>query len=91
MSESNLPDDLPTPFIEPNAPIMNLLTKQFVELLDGVKELNITMRAQKATMDGVRSTLVDHGTKFDVLIRDALKSRLFQSNIRMEWLREDYR
>ncbi|KZT32179.1 hypothetical protein SISSUDRAFT_1067127 [Sistotremastrum suecicum HHB10207 ss-3] len=44
-----------------------LLTNQFGALLDAVKTLNVTM-------DGVKSTLVDHGAKFDVLIRDALKN-----------------
>ncbi|KZS87008.1 hypothetical protein SISNIDRAFT_538360 [Sistotremastrum niveocremeum HHB9708] len=50
-----------------NASTMALLTNQFGALLDAVKTLNVTM-------DGVKSTLVDHGTKFDVLIRDALKN-----------------
>ncbi|KZT33799.1 hypothetical protein SISSUDRAFT_1053780 [Sistotremastrum suecicum HHB10207 ss-3] len=46
---------------------MALMINQFSSLLDAVKTLN-------GTMDGVKTTLLDHGTKFDVLIRDALKN-----------------
>lgn len=50
------------------------MTNQFGALLEAVRDLNVTMGAQKTTMEGVKSTLIEHGTKFDVLIKDALKS-----------------
>ncbi|KZT36929.1 hypothetical protein SISSUDRAFT_912380 [Sistotremastrum suecicum HHB10207 ss-3] len=40
---------------------------RFGALLDAIKDLNVVMK-------GVKSTLVDHGSKFDVLIKDALKN-----------------
>ncbi|KZS86549.1 hypothetical protein SISNIDRAFT_491859 [Sistotremastrum niveocremeum HHB9708] len=49
------------------ASVTALLTSQFGALLDAVKILNVTM-------DGVKTTLVDHGKKFDILTRDALKN-----------------
>lgn len=65
---------------EPETSTITLLTNQFGALLDAVKELNATAGAQKTTMEdikvtmnGVRGTLLEHGTKFDILTRDALK------------------
>ncbi|KZS88218.1 hypothetical protein SISNIDRAFT_490398 [Sistotremastrum niveocremeum HHB9708] len=74
MSESSPPWSPPEPIPESsrrnaddNTSTIALLTDQFSALLGAVNALN-------ATMNGVKSTLIDHGTKFDVLIRDALKN-----------------
>ncbi|KZT33844.1 hypothetical protein SISSUDRAFT_1065816 [Sistotremastrum suecicum HHB10207 ss-3] len=70
MSESSPPEPIPEPSrrdADANTSTMALLTDQFSALLGAVNALNVTM-------NGVKSTLVDHGTKFDVLIRDALKN-----------------
>ncbi|KZS88849.1 hypothetical protein SISNIDRAFT_459272 [Sistotremastrum niveocremeum HHB9708] len=50
-------------------PIVGEITssERFGALLDAMKDLNVVMK-------GVKSTLLDHGTKFDVLIKDALKN-----------------
>ncbi|KZS88231.1 hypothetical protein SISNIDRAFT_532527 [Sistotremastrum niveocremeum HHB9708] len=82
MSESSPLKPAPEPTIDnessrrdadANTSTIALLTDQFSALLGAVNALNVTM-------NGVKSTLVDHGTKFDVLIRDALKS-LFMTGL----------
>ncbi|KZT33802.1 hypothetical protein SISSUDRAFT_1065864 [Sistotremastrum suecicum HHB10207 ss-3] len=77
MSDSPPPEPVPEPTLESsrrlgrdadaNTSTMALLTDQFSALLGAVNALNVTM-------NGIKTTLVDHGTKFDVLIRDALKN-----------------
>lgn len=80
MSDPSLSEPTPEPStttkpaIDPNSSTIALMTNQFSALLEAVKELNVTMGAQKTTMEGVKSTLIEHGAKFDVLIKDALKS-----------------
>ncbi|KZS86547.1 hypothetical protein SISNIDRAFT_491857 [Sistotremastrum niveocremeum HHB9708] len=63
-----------TPNVDHDRSTIALMTNQFGALLEAVKELNVTMGAQKTTMEGVKSTLIEHGAKFDVLIKDALKN-----------------
>ncbi|KZS88230.1 hypothetical protein SISNIDRAFT_532525 [Sistotremastrum niveocremeum HHB9708] len=72
MSDSSPPTTEPPPTTKSDgdahdASVTALLTSQFGALLDAVKTLNVTM-------DGVKTTLVDHGKKFDILTRDALKN-----------------
>lgn len=50
------------------------LADHFSKLIAVVEKLNLTMEGQKATMEKVETTLVDHGKKFDILTKDALKS-----------------
>ncbi|KZT32003.1 hypothetical protein SISSUDRAFT_1067278, partial [Sistotremastrum suecicum HHB10207 ss-3] len=61
------PETSTIPAANDNPSTIALLTDQFGALLGAVNALN-------DTMTGVKSTLVDHGTKFDVLIKDALKN-----------------
>ncbi|KZT32181.1 hypothetical protein SISSUDRAFT_1067129 [Sistotremastrum suecicum HHB10207 ss-3] len=61
------PEPLTQPDTEANPSTIALLKDQFNALLGAVNTLN-------ATLGGVKTTLVDHGTKFDILIRDALKN-----------------
>ncbi|KZS88851.1 hypothetical protein SISNIDRAFT_489695 [Sistotremastrum niveocremeum HHB9708] len=71
MSEPSLaPNTTPETAAKANIdPIVAEFTSsdRFGALLDAIKDLNVVMK-------GVKSTLVDHGTKFDVLIKDALKN-----------------
>ncbi|KZS88847.1 hypothetical protein SISNIDRAFT_528435 [Sistotremastrum niveocremeum HHB9708] len=50
------------------------LADHFSKLIAVVEKLNTTMEGQKATMEKVETTLVDHGRKFNILTKDALKT-----------------
>ncbi|KZS98729.1 hypothetical protein SISNIDRAFT_545646 [Sistotremastrum niveocremeum HHB9708] len=64
MTISISPEDSPRPDIEAqsNSPAMTMLTTQFDLLIAAVKELNVTMVAQKSTMDGMKATMESQKT-----------------------------
>ncbi|KZT32251.1 hypothetical protein SISSUDRAFT_1055763 [Sistotremastrum suecicum HHB10207 ss-3] len=76
MSDSNSSEQPQKPNGDPETSAATLSTSQFDKLIAVVEKLNVTMEGQKSTMEKVESTLVDHGKKFDILTRDALKSEL---------------
>lgn len=64
MTISISPEDSPRPDIEAqsNSPAMTMLTTQFDLLIAAVKELNVTMVAQKSTMDDMKATIESQKT-----------------------------
>ncbi|KZT33788.1 hypothetical protein SISSUDRAFT_378899 [Sistotremastrum suecicum HHB10207 ss-3] len=71
------PSEQPTKLdVERNTSTIASSGDHFSKLIAIVEKLNVTMEGQKLTMEKVESTLIDHGKKFDVLTRDALKNDL---------------
>ncbi|KZT31650.1 hypothetical protein SISSUDRAFT_1056388 [Sistotremastrum suecicum HHB10207 ss-3] len=76
MSDPSSSEQRERPSIEPNASMTASMADHFSKLIAVVEKLTVTMEGQKTTMDEVKSTLLEHGKQFEVLTRDALKSKL---------------